>query len=221
MVMKMRNISSAVATLVNSSNSLSQHQKAQALAVDLEHARFYESAGTRAVYCLGQQGTYLQFVGAHPKQAADLASYLKKADADTRFYLITCNGHESIKRDQVEVAASHRTYHVVGNKVLDYAGECIATGIAVTVDPSGAMVEFEAAHAFTSTPSNLSALRQIALYEAQGSSLGCEVHTMKIGLSIATIPRTYRGPLKTIGQQAGHPTHGAGEGRSASRSTAW
>ncbi|MEQ6436275.1 hypothetical protein V8Z74_14770 [Comamonas sp. w2-DMI] len=186
---------------MNSSNLLSTGQKAQALVTDVEHARFFESAGSRAIYCIGQHGTYLQFVGAHPKQAADLASYLAKADADTRCFLITSIGYEAIKRDQVEIAAGQRTYHVVGNNVIDNTGECIASGISITVDPSGAMVAFEAGQAFSATPSNLSALRQIALYEAQSISLGCEVHTMKIGLSNVTVPKSYRGPLKSIGQQ--------------------
>lgn len=198
----MRNISSAVTSLVNSSDVLTEHQKRHALTVDVDHARFFESAGSRAIYCVGDHGTYLQFLGAHPKQAADLAGYLANAGEDTRCYLITGSGCELIKRDQVALAASHRAYHLVGLNVIDSTGDCIASSIAIRVDRSGATVEFEAGLAFAATPTNLSALRQIALYEAQVFSTGCEVHTLKIGLSNVTIPSTYRGPQKSIVQQS-------------------
>ena len=64
----MRLISGQVSSVLRSTTSISDSAKQSAELVDIEHAKFFESAGSQAIYCIDHNTTWLQFIGAHENQ---------------------------------------------------------------------------------------------------------------------------------------------------------
>lgn len=198
----MRIISSTISTLVNASCALSPRLKTEALTIDTEQARFFEAAGSLALFSIGRTGTQLQFIGVHRAQI-DLAYQLvSNADTSTQLVLISNSGYEKIGREPAMALARDLRFHVRGTSITTHRGQCIATDMTVNVNSDTAVVTFQAGPDFTEDATKLSALRQIALHEAQKhSGRHITVSAVLLGMRDITVPKNYRGPLTCIGEK--------------------
>ena len=195
----MRIISGQVSALIRNSTLLSESAKAQALARDIEHAMFFESAGARAIYCIGGGTTHMQFVGVHAGQRQAITEHLLSADEDTEVYAVTRSGAERLAHASHAADIAHSTYQISGLSVLERSGPCIAQEMQIRQTCHGAEVSFEPGPDYRATATELAALRMIALHECMKRiSPFVQVTSLLVGKSNVTRPSNYKGPLSTI-----------------------
>lgn len=195
----MRIISGQISSLIRNSSLLSETAKSRAIARDVEHAKFYESAGSRAIYCIGADTTHLQFVGVHTGQRHAITDYLKKADQSTEVYFVSRHGSERLNMSGNVTDIEHMDYKITGFAVHERAGKCIAQNMQIREACHGAEVTFEPGHDYRATPTELAALRMIALHECM-KSFGpfVQVSSLLVGKADVTRPQHYKGPLVMI-----------------------
>lgn len=195
----MRIISGQISALIRNSKLLSASAKAHALARDIEHAMFFESAGARAIYCIGHETTHLQFVGVHAGQRHAITNHLQSADESTEVYAVTRSGAERLANGSHATDIAHSTYEISGLSVVERSGPCIAQEMQIRETCHGAEVSFEPGPHYRSTATELAALRMIALHECMKRiSPDAQVTSLLLGKSNVTRPVNYKGPLSTI-----------------------
>lgn len=195
----MRIISGQIASLLRNSKALSEEAKAHGMVRDIEHAKFFESVGARAVYCIDRGTTHLQFVGVHDEQRKAITAYLAGTSDSAEFYAISREGTERMGLGRLMNYIAHSTYELSGEVVLERAGPQIAQEMMIRETDRGVEVTFEAGDGYRASPSELAALRMIALHECMrriGQSV--QVTSLRLGVANVTISRNYKGPLKTI-----------------------
>ena len=195
----MRIISGQISSLIRSSTLLSESAKAHAIALDIEHAKFFESAGSRVIYCIGQNTTHMQFVGVHAEQRKAIADHLLNANGPTEVYSVSRNGIERLDHSSQAAAIAHSTYEIAGLSVRERSGPCIAQGMQIRETCHGAEVSFEPGPDYRATATELAALRLIALHECmERISPATQVTSLFLGRTNVTRPLHYKGPLDTI-----------------------
>ena len=197
----MRIISTQVASLASNSKLLDQKFKESALENDFEDAKFFESTGARALYFLSGKGSQLQFVGVHEQQQKNAMRLIFDQDPTMQIYGITSFGAQLLSKDRAIEFVSHRTHGLSGDSIIERNGPCIAHSMTITGTHLSTFVTMEPGTGFHGTLTQLSAIRMIALIEAQASfGEHTTIGTLCIGERDYTIAKTYRGSLKKIGE---------------------
>jgi hypothetical protein len=162
----MRNISLTIAQIANNSRILRQHLKADLIAFDTCHAKAFESAGSRAIYAVGNTATHLQFIGAHTGQVDLVEQMLSALESEHEVHLVTLTGSEVITADRALEEARRMRFHVRDNQVWSSTGECLAVDLQLKCKGSSVVASYEYGDGFVESLTNLAGLRQIALHEA-------------------------------------------------------
>ena len=197
----MRIISTQVASLASNSKLLTQKFKESALDNDFEEAKFFESTGARALYFLSSRGSQLQFVGVHEQQQKTAMRLILEQDPTMQIYGLTSFGSQLLSKDRAIEFVGHRTHRISGDSIIERNGPCIAQCMTITGTHRSTCVTMEPGTGFHGTLTQLSAIRMIALIEAQASfGENTTIGTLCIGDREYTIAKTYRGSLKKIGE---------------------
>lgn len=146
---------------------LLQHYKDDFYKHDLQNLVNCWSVNARAIWVVTPNGTHLNFVGHHPRQIDEVDATLHTGYANFEIYLLQAKGITRITSERALAEAKKLDFHLKpGGHVTDALGNTVAY---MSITPTGSIcrrttnVHFEPGIAFTGSPTQLVALRNIAI----------------------------------------------------------
>lgn len=159
---------------------------------DLETLQQGWNVQSRAIWVVTPNGTHLNFVGQHERQVEEVSASVSCGYSQLDIFLLQPKGIKRITRSQAIDEAKRLEYKVkAGGHITDALGNTIAyMSVHRMSDPrfQCTQVHFEPGLAYTASPSQLAALRSIALHEsiAMVQTLFVRVQRVTVGDALLT-----------------------------------
>lgn len=159
---------------------------------DLESLQHGWNVQARAIWVVTPNGTHLNFVGQHERQIEDVKASVSSGYSQLDIFLLQPTGIKPITRTRAIDEAKRLDFKVkAGGHITDALGNTVAyMSIERISNPRYActQVHFEPGIAYTASPSQVSALRSIALNESISlvHSLFVRVQRVTVGDSLLT-----------------------------------